>query len=121
MLVKRPGPWYGQVPPEADRARIAPGGWGEAWGGLTVIRLFCTNVMGRAHVSLNCYGHGTAYGHTLWSASVAAGSECPEDELTALAVGSDRALRAWERGEWDFTDDCLYGPLRTLPVQQDPT
>jgi hypothetical protein len=72
-----------------------------------MLRVFCTNVMGRVHVSVNCYAHGAAIGHAVWSKSVDAGAESPEDELRALSAGLTAALRSWEQGEFDFTDDCF--------------
>ncbi len=74
-----------------------------------MLRVFCTNVMGRLHVSVNCYGHGDLMGHTVWSRSVTVGSEDAESELRALSDGVALCLGSWERGEWDFTDDCMAG------------
>lgn len=75
-----------------------------------MLRVFVTNVMGRTHVSLNCYAHGSLGGHTLWSRSIATGAEGAEDELRALSEGAYLIYQSWKRGDWDFNVECLYQP-----------
>ncbi len=80
-----------------------------------MLRVFCTNVVGRLHISVNCYAHGDLAGHTVWSQSVGVGSEGPEDELRGLAYGLQRCLRQWEQGGFNFTDDCYETFAWTRP------
>jgi hypothetical protein len=72
-----------------------------------MLRVTTTNVMGRLRVSVYCTAHSPGIPHLLWSASVTVGAERPEDELRSLVDGLSRCLRAWEQGEFDFTDDCF--------------
>jgi hypothetical protein len=71
-----------------------------------MLRVICTNVMGRAHVSVHCVNHGDVIGHVVWSGSRRAGVESPIAELAVLVDGLSCAEDAYERGEFDFTDDC---------------
>ncbi len=72
-----------------------------------MLKVHCTNVMGLLHVSVHCLAHGDVIGHSVWSKSLRVGSECPEDELRGLAEGLQQAVRSWEQGEFDFSDDCF--------------
>jgi hypothetical protein len=71
-----------------------------------MLRVVIGNVMGRQSVSLLCMAHSHAYPHCVWSKVRHVGPEDAASELGSLADAMDQALRSWERGEWDFTDDC---------------
>jgi hypothetical protein len=74
-----------------------------------MLRVVSKNVMGRLHVSIYCQAHGLEFPHVLWSKSVHVGPEDASTELRAIADGAASALRAWEQGEFDFSDDCFVG------------
>ncbi len=65
------------------------------------------NVMGRVYVALHCQAHGLDYPHTVWSRSRQVGAEDAANELHAVADAVADCLRAWEMGEFDFTDECF--------------
>jgi hypothetical protein len=71
-----------------------------------MLRIHCTNVMGRAHVSIHCHNHGEVHGHVVWSGSTQAGIERPSAELLVIADALRDAERAWHQGEWEFYDEC---------------
>ncbi len=79
-----------------------------------MLRVVIANIMGRECVSVLCTAHAGDYPHCVWSRVKFVGPEDPASELAALADGLTECLRSWERGEWDFTDDC-YSELSINP------
>jgi hypothetical protein len=71
-----------------------------------MLRVICTNVMGRAHVSVHCVNHGDNPGHVVWSGRGTVGAEHPARELTILADALLACDRSYGRGEFAFFDDC---------------
>ncbi len=71
-----------------------------------MLRVVIHNVMGRETVSVLCTAHGYAFPHCVWSKVRHVGPEDACSELYALEDALHAARRSWERGEWDFTDDC---------------
>jgi hypothetical protein len=71
-----------------------------------MLRVIVQNVMGRETVSLYCTAHGYDYPHCVWSKVRHVGPEDAVSELHALAGALEQAVRSWDRGEWDFSDDC---------------
>lgn len=62
--------------------------------------------MGHFRVHVSCVNHGERYGHVVWSAACSVGCEAPGQELALLADALRLAERAWQRGEFEFTDEC---------------
>jgi hypothetical protein len=75
-----------------------------------MLRVVVQNFVGRQHVSVLCTAHGYAYPHCVWSKVKHVGPEDAPTELRTLSDAVDSCLRSWERGEWDFSDDCYPGP-----------
>jgi hypothetical protein len=71
-----------------------------------MLKLHATNVMGRLHVSIHCYAHGDHLGHLLWSRSGESGPEDPAHELIMIGDAAVQAVRDWQQGLWEFSDDC---------------
>jgi hypothetical protein len=71
-----------------------------------MLRVTVRNVMGREYVSILCSAHGSDTPHCVWSKMRHAGPEDAASELHALSDAVLEGLRSWERGEWDFSDDC---------------
>jgi hypothetical protein len=63
--------------------------------------------MGRLHVSIYCMAHGLDFPHVVWSKSAHVGPEDAATELHAIAEGAKAAVREWEQGDFDFTDECF--------------
>lgn len=71
-----------------------------------MLRIIGTNVMGRFTAHVTCVNHGDLLGHVVWSGHVDVGREAPGQELSLLADALREAERSWQRGEFEFTDDC---------------
>jgi hypothetical protein len=72
-----------------------------------MLRVVCQNTMGTEYVSVLCTAHDGDYPHTVWSKRRFVGPEEPASELASLSDALVLCLRSWERGEWEFTDDCF--------------
>jgi hypothetical protein len=81
-----------------------------------MLRVTSKNVCGRMYVSIYCQAHGLDYPHVVWSQSYLVGSESPSVELHALVDALAECLRAWQQGEFDFTDDCFAGSADDPPL-----
>jgi hypothetical protein len=77
-----------------------------------MLRVVVYNVMGRETVSVLCTAHGYDYPHCVWSKVRHVGPEDACSELYALEDALHAARRSWERGEWDFSDDCYPTPAQ---------
>jgi hypothetical protein len=71
-----------------------------------MLRVTIKNVCGRAYIAVHCQAHGLEYPHILWARGVEVGSEDGGKELEALCNALEQCRRSWERGDWEFTDDC---------------
>jgi hypothetical protein len=71
-----------------------------------MLRVIVQNTMGRMQVSVMCSAHGYDFPHCVWSKQRHVGPEDAAGELHMLADAALEALHSWERGEWEFTDDC---------------
>jgi hypothetical protein len=71
-----------------------------------MLRIIYTDVLGRAFLSLHCTNHGDVRGHVLYSSQVTTGLLSPAQQMRLMSRFLGRALRAWDEGEWEFTDEC---------------
>jgi hypothetical protein len=71
-----------------------------------MLRVVIMNTMGRETVSVLCSAHGYDFPHCVWSKVKHVGPEDAASELHSLADALLSCLRSWERGDWDFSDDC---------------
>jgi hypothetical protein len=71
-----------------------------------MLRIVYTDVMGRAYLSLFCLNHGDHLGHLLFSQAISTGLLSHSDRLELLRAFTTRAQQAYDRGEWDLTDEC---------------
>jgi hypothetical protein len=84
-----------------------------------MLRVIVQNIMGREYMSVLCTAHDRSYPHLVWSKQKHVGPEDAASELHSLADGLLSCLRSWERGEWDFTDDCYPGSLDDPDVSRE--
>lgn len=73
-----------------------------------MLQVIVKSIMGRTYVSVFCNAHGE-FPHCVWSRQRVTGPEDAASELALLADAGLQALRDWERGLFDFTDDCFPG------------
>ncbi len=71
-----------------------------------MLRVRCYTVMDRVQVVVHCTEHGPGRQHLLASKGCTMMGTGPVDQLHAIEEVVGRLLAAWNRGEWDFTDEC---------------
>jgi hypothetical protein len=71
-----------------------------------MLRVRTYSVMDRLQVVVHCTEHGPGEDHLLASKSADTDDVGPVSQLRGLEEVIGLLLRSYDRGEWEFTDEC---------------